>query len=41
MLQSFVTVRNGAVKVYGSGKPLTDWEAEASTLAYPVKGKGK
>jgi hypothetical protein len=26
--QSFVTVRNGAVKVYGAGKPTTDWEAE-------------
>lgn len=30
MQQSFVTVRNGTVKVYGAGKPTTDWEAELS-----------
>lgn len=28
MTQSFVTVKNGTVKVYGSGKPTTDWEVE-------------
>ena len=28
MNQSFCTVRNGAVKLYGADKPLTDWEAE-------------
>lgn len=28
MQQSFVTVRNGAVRFYGKDKPTTDWEAE-------------
>ena len=28
MVQSFVTVRNGAVRVYGKGFPVTDWKAE-------------
>ena len=28
MLQSFVTVRDGAVRMYGKGTPLTDWSAE-------------
>jgi len=28
MQQSFVTVRNGAVAMYGAGKPITDWERE-------------
>lgn len=32
MQQSFVTVIDGAVKLYGSGKPLTDWEAELSSV---------
>ena len=30
MQQSFVTVINGTVKMYGSCKPMTDWEAELS-----------
>lgn len=28
MLQSFAVVRSGAVRIYGSDKPLTDWQAE-------------
>lgn len=28
MVQSFATVRNGAVKVYGKAQPLTDWSVE-------------
>lgn len=28
MLQSFATVRKGAVRIYGAGLPLTNWEAE-------------
>lgn len=28
MLKSFATVRSGAVRIYGEGLPLTDWQAE-------------
>jgi hypothetical protein len=28
MTQSFLTVRNGAVKMYAAGLPVTDWESE-------------
>lgn len=28
MLQNFITVRGGAVRIYGSGLPATDWVAE-------------
>jgi len=28
MLQTFLTVRNGAVREYGAGLPMTDWGAE-------------
>lgn len=30
MMQTFLTIRSGAVRIYGSGLPVTDWKAELS-----------
>lgn len=39
MLQSFCTVRNGAVKMYAAGPPITDWVAELGTATAPAGGR--